>query len=164
MLNRGMKWSDLFLSVIEDWIREGPLGHCCDSPGVGKWQCHPYKVQTWSFYSSAQNPCNGSPLSSGWGSKASSHLFSFRPYQFPIQQMPSPGSFLLQPPSSITLPSVVFPLPGMPFPISGTLIYPSGFGSIITSSVKPSRTFIPQSGIFKSVPSDRCPLSPWPIL
>lgn len=56
--------------------------------------------------------------------------------------------------------SVLFPLPDMTFPISGTLSHPSGFGSIITSSVKSSQTPIPQteSGIIKSVHSDRCPL------
>ena len=39
--------------------------------------------------------------------------------------------------------SVVFPLPGMSFSVSGTLTHLEGFGSIATSSVKPSQTSIP---------------------
>lgn len=31
-----MKWLDLFLSVIEAWIRGGRLGHHYNSPGEGK--------------------------------------------------------------------------------------------------------------------------------
>lgn len=74
--------------------------------------------------------------------------------------MRSPSSLFLHPSPSITLPSVLFPLPSVPFPISGTLTHPSGFVSIITSSVKPSQTSISQteSGILKSVHSERCPL------
>ena len=49
--------------------------------------------------------------------------------------------------------SVVFPLPGMSFPVSGTLTHLEGFGSIATSSVKPSQTSIPpkKPSVFKCV-------------
>lgn len=130
-------------SVVGDWLRGDQLGHCCNSPGEmrwgsedGQWQCHLYKVQMWSFYSSAFNPFNGSPVSSGWGYKASLHLLSLRDYQIPSQKMPSQSKLFSIPAPTIlqhTSMSVVFPVAGMFIPVSGTLTHSSGFGCSTTS-------------------------------